>query len=318
MRPSGGTSREALRQKSGQSKPPIKATAAVRGRRPSAELRERLDTLTRELTEARKQQAATGEILASIAGSISDAKPVFDAIARNLRRLFSTHLVVVHVLKDGMVHLAAAGSEREFNRLSKHFPQAVDENTGSGRAILSKQVRQYAPVLGNADSPPATQQFARELGFNSVIFAPMIRGGKVIGALATARREPKAFDDKQVALIRAFADQAAIAIENVRLFEAEQQRARDLSESLQQQTATADVLKVISRSTFDLQAVLDTLVKSAVQLCEADMGHIARPNEAGSFQMQAHFGLSTNLKEELERIRFKPGRESVSRPCGRF
>jgi two-component system NtrC family sensor kinase len=300
-----------LRQKSGQSKPPIKATAAVRGRRPSAELRERLDTLTRELTEARKQQAATGEILASIAGSISDAKPVFDAIARNLRRLFSTHLVVVHVLKDGMVHLAAAGSEREFNRLSKHFPQAVDENTGSGRAILSKQVRQYAPVLGNADSPPATQQFARELGFNSVIFAPMIRGGKVIGSLATARREPKAFDDKQVALIRAFADQAVIAVESVRLFEAEQERTRELTESLQQQTATANVLKVISRATFDLPTVLDALLRSAGSLCEADMGAVLRP-ESERFIFAASFGFPQAFIDLVKDLPIEAGRETLT------
>src|SRR6516225_11935955 len=101
---------------------------------------EEIARLTRELKEAREQQTATGEILASIAGSITDAKPVFDAIARNLRRLFGTHLAVVQVLKDGMVHLAAAGSEREFKLLRKHFPQPVDENTGGGRAMLSKQV----------------------------------------------------------------------------------------------------------------------------------------------------------------------------------
>ena len=103
-----------------------------------------------------------------------------------------------------------------------------------------------------------------------------------------------------------------IAIENARLFEAEQERTRELTESLQQQTATADVLKVISQSTFDLQAVLDTLVKSAVQLCDADQGHIARPNESGIFQTQAHFGFPTGLKEEIERIPFKPGRDSVT------
>src|SRR5215475_8585302 len=121
---------------------------------------EEVARLTRELKEAREQQIATGEILASIAGSITDAKPVFDAIARNLRRLFGTHLAVVQALKDGMVHLAAAGSEREFKLLSKHFPQPVDENTGG---MLSKQVLHYVPVLGNSTAPPATQQFARNL-----------------------------------------------------------------------------------------------------------------------------------------------------------
>src|SRR5262245_53045094 len=145
-------------------------------------------TLTRELKEAREQQTATGEILASITGSITDAKPVFDAIARNLRRLFDTRLAVVQVLKDGMVHLAAAGSEREFKLLSKHFPQPVDENTGGGRAMLSKQVLHYVPVLGNSTAPPATQQFARNLDINSVTFAPMIRGGNVIGSSSARRR----------------------------------------------------------------------------------------------------------------------------------
>ena len=182
--------------------------------------------LTRELKDAREQQAATGEILASIVGSATDAKPVFDTIARNLRRLFGTRLVVVQVLKDDMVHLAAAGSEREFKLLKKHFPQAVDKNTGGGRAMLAKQVLQYVPVLGNTAAPPATQQFAREIGFNSVIFAPMMQGGKVVGALAAARRQPKAFDDEEIELIKAFAAQAVIAIENVRLFDSLLWRAR--------------------------------------------------------------------------------------------
>ena len=233
---------------------------------------EEVARLTRELKEAREQQIATGEILASIAGSITDAKPVFDAIARNLRRLFGTHLAVVQVLKDGMVHLAAAGSQREFKLLSKHFPQPVDENTGGGRAMLSKQVLHYVPVLGNSTAPPATQQFARNLGFNSVIFAPMIRGGKVIGSLSAARREAKAFDEEEVALIRSFADQAVIAIENVRLFEAERQRTQELSESLEQQTATSEVLKVISSSSGRLDLVFQTMLANATRICDAAFG----------------------------------------------
>jgi hypothetical protein len=152
--------------------------------------------LIRELKDAREHQRATEEILASITGSFTDAKPVFDAIVRNLQRFFGTRRAIVQLLKEGMVHLAAAAHEVEFETLSKQFPGVLDESTGSGRAIISKKVLQYVPVLGNPAVPPATQRFARELGFNSVIYAPMVRGDTVIGAIATARREAKPFDNK--------------------------------------------------------------------------------------------------------------------------
>src|SRR5262249_23770688 len=147
----------------------------------------------------------------------------------------------------------AAAHEREFEILSQQFPRLLDDKMGGGRAMLSKRVLQYAPVLGNPAAPAGTQQFARELGFNAAIFAPMIREDRVIGAIGTVRRGTEPFDDKQVALIKAFADQAVIAVENVRLFEAEQHRTRELSEALEQQTATADVLRVISSSPAELQ-----------------------------------------------------------------
>jgi hypothetical protein len=153
----------------------------------NARLFDEVQARTRELSEALEQQTATGEILASISGSVTDTKPVFDAIVRNLRRLLGTRLATVLVLKDGMVHLAAASDELEFERLSRQFPRPLDETSGGGRAMLSKQVLQFAPVLDNPAAPVTTQRAARELGFNAAIFSPMIREDKVFGAIATAR-----------------------------------------------------------------------------------------------------------------------------------
>jgi len=185
-------------------------------------------TRARELTNALEQQRATGEILAAISGSITDAKPVFDTIVRNMLHLFGTQRGVVQILKNGMVHLAAAADDLEFETHAAHYPQPLDENSGGGRAMITKQVVQFAPVLDNPSAPAVAQRIARSLGFNSMIMAPMIRGNTVIGAIGTSRREPKPFDDKQVALIKTFADQAVIAIENARLFEEISQKSRDL------------------------------------------------------------------------------------------
>ena len=188
------------------------------------ELRQR----TADLTESLEQQSAAAEILASISGSMTDTKPMFDAIVRNLLRLFGTRFAVVQLLQDGMVHMPVADGEPGFERLTDRYPRPLDNRTVGGRAMLSKQVVQCAPVLDNPETPEATVQFARDFGFNSVIFAPMIREGKVIGAIGTARRDPIPFDDKQAALIKGFADQAVVAIENVRLFDEIQEKSRQL------------------------------------------------------------------------------------------
>ena len=285
------------------------AVIAIENTRLLNELRQRTD----DLSESLRQQTATGEILTSISGSMTDTKPVFDAIVRNLMRLFGTRFAVVQLLNNGIIQMAATDREAaEFDKLMKHYPRPLDENTIGGRAMLSKQVVQVAPALGNSVVPPATQEIANMFGIDSFIFAPMMRGDKVVGAVGTGRREPKNFDSKQVALIKGFADQAVIAIENAALFNELQKRTGDLTESLQQQTATADVLKVISRSTFDLQAVLTTLVESAANLCGADKAQVLRPTgERNGFYSAASYGHTAEYDDHMRKVSFAPGRGSL-------
>jgi two-component system NtrC family sensor kinase len=286
------------------------APAAARRRGPSPNVQEQLDQRTHELDEARKdladaleRETATSEILVSLSGSMTDTKPVFDAIVRNLLRLFGTSYATVQLLQDGICHMAALDGELGYEKLAAHYPMPLNDSTVVGRAILSKQVVQIAPMLSNPATPPGSVQFARNFAYNSIISAPMVRGDKVIGAIATARREPQSFDDKQVALIKAFASQAVIAIENVRLL-------NELRQSLQQQTATADVLKTISRSAFDLRTVLNTLVESAARLCEADMAAIVQP-KGGVFQFAASYGYTPEKTMYEESHPIPEGRGSV-------
>jgi GAF domain-containing protein len=267
--------------------------------------------LFNELRESLHQQTATGEILASISGSMTDAKPVFDAIVRNLLRLFGTRFAAVQLLKDGTIYMPAGDGEPGFEKLTNYYPRPLDGTTMGGLAMLSKQVVQFSPIRGNPSAPASTQKFAEEFGFNSSIFAPMVRGGKVFGAVGVAQHEPRPFDEKQIGLITSFANQAVIAIENTRLFNELQKRTDDLSESLQQQTATADVLKVISRSTFDLQTVLQTLIEAAVRLCSADHGNIAR-EQNGVYQRVATYGYSDAFTKHLMNLPVTPDRGTAT------
>jgi signal transduction histidine kinase len=148
------------------------------------------------------------------------------------------------------------------------YPRPLDTTTAGGQAMLTKRVVQYSPVLGEGSvAPPATQAFARDYNFNSVMFAPMIHNGRVIGAIGTARREAKIFDEKQVALVRSFADQAVIAIENSRLF-------NETQDALERQTATANILRVISSSPTDVKPVFEAILDNASRLCDSQLAAV--------------------------------------------
>jgi len=226
-----------------------------------------VERLRGELNDALERQTASAEILASIRNAWADPRPVFETILRNLLRLFGSRYAIVVLVRNDMLELVGIQGEPGFEKMALGYPRKLDGSTFVGRAILAGHAMQVVPVVGNPEATPRTEQWGREFGFNSLISVPLIQQGKVIGGISTAHRNPIPFTDKQVALIKSFADQAVIAVENTRLL-------NELRESLKQQSATADVLKVISRSAFELQTVLDTLTTSAVELCQADKGAI--------------------------------------------
>jgi len=238
----------------------------------NARLFEEVQQRTRDLEKSLERETATGEILASISGSMTDPKPVFDAIVRNLSRLFDTRFAVLQLLRDGVIQMPAVDGEPGFERIREYYPRPLDASTAGGQAMLERRVVHYAGLRDDPATPSGLRDYARDFGFDSVLFAPMLRGEQVLGAIGFGQREAREFDADQVALINSFADQAVIAIENARLFAEVQARTKELEESLEQQTATADVLQVISRSAFDLQKVLDTLIETAVRLCGAFRG----------------------------------------------
>jgi hypothetical protein len=230
--------------------------------------------LQKRLDEALQQQTATSEVLGIIRRSPADAQPVFDAIVQSAARLCGAIFGVVYLYDGDRMRIAAT---RHFSSEAMSRIQGIQElkrperSHLAGRAILDRAIVHVRDVLAD---PEYSRELAIAGGWRAVLSVPLLRDGEPVGALSVAKAEPTPFSDRQIHLLSTFADQALIAIENVRLFEAEKQRTAELSESLQQQTATADVLKVISRSTFELQVVLDTLVESAARLCRADRSTI--------------------------------------------
>ena len=283
-----------------------RARKAPTGRISAADLQEKLAKRTRELDEALQQQTATREVLSIIRRSPADAQPVFDAIVESAARLCDAVFSVVYLYEANLVRVAATknftpDATTQMNKLQQF--KRPDRSHAGGRAILDRAIVHVPDVRAD---PEYSRELALAGGWRAVLAVPLLRNGTPVGALSAAKAEPKPFSDRQIQLLKTFADQALIAIENVRLFETEQQRSRELRESLQQQTATADVLKVISGSAFELQTVFNTLVEFAMHLCEAKAATIWRP-DGNVFKLSAHCGFSREFEEFCRQNPITPG-----------
>jgi GAF domain-containing protein len=279
----------------------------------NARLFEAEQARTRELSESLEQQTATSEVLRVISSSPTNVQPVFDTIAESAVRLCDGQFSFV-LRFDGKVmdFASCCGLSAEgLDAFHSILPMAASEDTASGRAIVRRAVVEIPDVEADPSYGAQGQGLAKAVTYRSIAAVPLLHEGTPIGSIAVARANAGSFPERQIVLLQAFADQAVIAIGNVRLFDEVQARTRELSESLQQQTATADVLKVISRSTFDLQTVLSALIESAARLCGADQGAISREID-GTFFRAATYGHSLEFSDYIRETPVQLDRSSVA------
>jgi signal transduction histidine kinase len=271
----------------------------VRGRATPAPDREtEVARLSRELNEAHELQAATAEVLRVISISPHDIQPVFDTIAENAARICQGQFAFVLRFDNELLHFGACHglTPEGLEVFGRGLPRPAGEDTAAGHAILRRAVVQIPDVL--ADPAYGRLDLVQAVNYRSILAVPMLRDGDPIGAIAVPRAQVGSFPTSQIELLQTFARQAVIAIENARLFEAEQQRTRELAESLEQQTATSEVLKVISSSGGELEPVFNSVLANAVRICGAKFGVLWMWEGEARYRVAALEGAPPRLAEE--------------------
>jgi GAF domain-containing protein len=254
----------------------------------------------RDITESLEQQTATSEILRVISKSPTNTQPVFDIIGERAEKLCNAEVSIVSIVEGDLIRLVALHGENPEGTVlvQRRFPMSLNAETVTARTVRSRAVVHIEDLL--ADRTYETKDEARRAGFRSGLGVPMLRDGRVIGVIFVSRRTPGRFASSQVQLLKTFADQAVIAIENVRLFTELEERNRDVTEALEQQTATSEILRAISGSPTDVQPVFDTIAERAAKLCDAEVGVVSRL-DGERIQVAALYGVTAEGVEAIGR-----------------